>query len=112
MKEILKILNKEGIEILVNPLNIKLNDALEVICEGKRVEEEIMWKVYKWIPFIEMCLELNKNSKVFVNAKEVYKVDDLLIEIEVKDKEFIVKETNKAATREFTSLEFTRFIIF
>ena len=111
MKEILKALNKEEIDVLVNPLNVQLCNSLEVICEGKRIEEEIMWKVYKWIPFIEMCLELNKNSKVFVDIKEVYRVDDLVVEIEVKDNRFLVQETNKKPIREFTSLEFIRFII-
>ena len=111
MKEILSLLEKEEIEVLVNPLNIELSNSLELFCESKRVEEEIMWKVYKWIPFIEMCLELNKNNKKFINTKEIYKVDDLVIEIAIEDNQFRVEESNKEPTREFSSLEFTRFVI-
>lgn len=111
MKEILNYLEKEEIHVLVNPLNIKLNDAFELIAEGKVVEEEIMWKVYKWVPFLEMVLYLNKNSKVFVNTTEVYKVDDQIVEIIIKDNQFKVNKTSKPYLREFTSLEFIRFVI-
>lgn len=111
MKEVLKVLNKNEIGVLANPLDIKLNNALEIIAESKFVEEEIMWKVYKWIPFIEMCLELNRNNKVFVDTREVYKVEDLIIEICVENNKFSVNKTNKKPDREFSNLEFVRFVI-
>ncbi len=111
MKEILNTLKKEEIDVLVSPLNIQLSQALEEIAESKRVEEEIMWKVYKWIPFIEMCLELNKKNKVFVNTCEVYKVNNLVLEIIVENNTFKVRETTKDYIREFSDLEFIRFII-
>ena len=110
-KAILKYLNKDSIDVLVNPLNIKLMKALELISEEKIVIEEIMFKVYKMIPFIEMCLELNKDVKNFISCSEVYKVEDQIIKISVEGHSYKVEETKEEYLKEFTSREFVDYML-
>ena len=110
-KAILKYLNKDSIDVLVNPLNIKLMKALELISEEKIVIEEIMFKVYKMIPFIEMCLELNKDIKNFISCSEVYKVEDQIIKISVEGHSYKVEETKEEYLKEFTNREFVDYML-
>ena len=85
--------------------------TFDLFAESKNVEDEIMWKVYKWIPFIEMCMQLNSKKIANITATEIYKVGERVLEISVKNGNYKILETNKKYSQEFSELEFVRFII-
>ena len=111
MKSILELLHKDRIEVICNSLNVALQEALDEITENRLIVEEIMWKIYRVIPFIEMCLELNKRIKNFDTTSEVYKVDDEIIKISVNNDSYKVEKTNEPYIKEFTKMEFVRYAL-
>lgn len=111
MKSILELLHKERIEVICNSLNVTLQEALDQITENRLVVEEIMWRVYRVIPFIEMCLELNKGIKNFDTTSEVYKIDDEIVKISVNGNSYKVEKTNEPYIKEFTKMKFVRYAL-
>lgn len=103
--------NLKGLSISINPLDKENILELDKISEERIITDYTHIKIYKTLEFIELLVNINLKIRKINDLNEIYKIDDEIIEINIKDNFVEVKRVNKEYKREFTKQEFIRFAL-
>lgn len=102
--------NQNQITIVVNPFDKETVNCLDEFCENKIATEQIHFKVFDMVKFLQMVFSLNKRVKNLTNYKAVFKVDGETISINIVDNNIDIKHTNDIPDKQFTQKQFLRYM--
>lgn len=111
LTKLFELYSIDVIKLLVNPLNKELVSNLSNICESCSMIEDLHFKVYNNIKFINFIYNFNSKNKKFLNCKEVYKIEDKIFSFEILDNHLIIEEVKGSYIKSFSQMEFIRFIM-
>lgn len=69
MREVFDVENVAHFSVYVNPLDVRLRNALDVICEAAHLCDELQIRVYDLCAFIKMLVELNIEKSI-IDSKD------------------------------------------
>lgn len=100
---------KQKITIVVSPFDKELVLELDKYAEDKISTEQLHFKVYDMIKFLDMVLRLNKKVKHLPQLKKVINIDNKNILIDTTKDDIKVSYTSLKATSKFTQQQFLRY---
>ncbi len=109
VKLIFEHFEEKSITIVVSPFDKDTMEVLDTFAEDKKTTEQIHFKVYDMVKFLQMMFEVNKTIKTYPNYNQVFKINNQNIEINIVDNMVNVSTTNKAPTKEYTASQFLRY---
>lgn len=111
--QMISYLNCEELKIVMNPLHVGLCEALDKIAQEVSTKDCLHFKVYDVKKFVEMLLLINSKFRKFKSSKEVYEIENEIIQILIKDNKFEVKSLEKSTkiNATLTKKEFVRFVL-
>ncbi len=110
VKMLFEKFDQKNITIVVSPFDRQTVEALDVFAEDKKATEQIHFRVFDMVKFLQMALELNKNIKALANCHHVVKIDKQVISIDITDNNINVALSKQNPTKTFTTREFLRKI--
>lgn len=111
--KIIQQFNCDELKIIVNPLHKDMCSHFDKIAQEISMSEKLHFKIYDTKAFIEILLAINTKIRKFKNVKEIYQIDDEIIQIEIKENNANVKKmlSCKKIDAKFTKQEFVRFAL-
>lgn len=109
VKLIFDTLKLNEVTIISSPFDKDLVLELDKIAEEKRSTEQLHFRVYDMVAFIDMAIHLNRKIRDLPKTQRIYKIDGKNILIDIKKSSHTVCYTKSKASREFTSTEFLRY---
>ncbi len=109
VKLIFDYFNQKHITIVVSPFDKDTIYALDKFAEDKKTTEQIHFKIYDMVKFLQMMFEINQRVKVFPDYNQVFKIDEQNIEINIINNRVTIASTTKIANENFSSKDFLRY---